>query len=63
MGGYWEGYMEAEAEAKTVVMDAIAMIRTGRLDDGVARLEREFFPTWEDVTECEARYREVMGRQ
>lgn len=54
--------MEAEAEAKATVMDAIAMIKTGRLEDGVAHLEREFFPAWEDVAECEARYREVMVR-
>jgi len=59
--GYWAGYCEAEAEAKYAVLDAVVMIKAGRVEDGVALLERNFFPAWEDVADCEARYREVMA--
>lgn len=61
MSGYWEGYMQAEAEAKDVVLDAVTMLKTGRVEDGVALLERNFFPAWEDVADCERRYREVLA--
>lgn len=59
--GYWAGYCEAEAEAKDAVLEAVVMIKAGRVEDGVALLERNFFPAWEDVADCEARYREVMA--
>lgn len=59
---YFEGYNDAIDINKMEVSDAITMIKTGRLEDGIALLERNFFPTWQDAADCEARYREVIGR-
>lgn len=47
---------------KAAALDAINAIRQGRYDDAVTLLEREFLPYWEDVADCEAAYREAMGR-
>lgn len=41
---------------REVVLDAIIMLKTGRIDDGIVTLEREFFPRYADVAECKAAY-------
>jgi hypothetical protein len=46
---------------RAVVSSAVAMIRTGRVADGVAMLEREFFPTWKSKADCEAAYQLAMA--
>lgn len=60
---YWEGYEDGAHWAREEIVAAINQIRTGKFEDAVLTLERNFFPTWEDVADCEARYREVMGRE
>ncbi|WP_313666133.1 hypothetical protein [Shinella sp.] len=44
------------------VQRAIIMLRQGRVDDGIALLEREFFPTWKSKAACETAYQLAMGR-
>jgi len=44
-----------------VVVDAINMIRTGRVADGVTLLEREFLPKWKDRADCDAAYQTAMA--
>lgn len=46
---------------RTVVANALAMIRSGRVTDGVTMLEREFFPTWKSKAACEAAYQQAMA--
>ena len=46
---------------KDAALDALIMLKTGRIDDGIAALEREFFPKWEDRTECQRQYAMAMG--
>lgn len=46
---------------REVVSRAIAMIKSGRVTDGVTLLEREFFPTWKSNADCEAAYRQAMA--
>lgn len=46
---------------RAVVSRAVAMIRTGRVADGVTLLEREFFPTWKSKADCEAAYAQAMA--
>lgn len=58
-----DGMEEGYSDGKDAVVTAINLIRAGKYDDAIVTLERAFLPTWQDVAECEARYREVMGRQ
>lgn len=60
---YWEGRWDAEADLKDAAYEAIALMKRGKYEDAIITLERNFTPTWEDVADCEARYREVMGRE
>lgn len=39
-----------------VVQRALTAIRLGRVEDGVAMLEREFFPTWKSSSDCMSAY-------
>jgi hypothetical protein len=59
---YWEGRWDAEADLKDAAIEAISQIKRGRIEDAILTIERNFFPTWEDVADCDVRYREVMGR-
>lgn len=52
---------KGEPDAKEVVTRAIVLIKSGRVDDGVTLLEREFFPTWKDKAACEAAYATAMA--
>lgn len=56
------GYSKTDESLRGSVVDAIAQIRAGKPNDAIVTLERAFLPAWEDVADCEARYREVMGR-
>jgi len=51
-----------EPQSRESAIEAINQIRTGRNGEAAVTLERCFLPKWKDVAECEARYREVMGR-
>lgn len=53
---------DEELRGKTAAIDAINQIRRGDYTDAITTLEREFLPQWEDVSDCEAAYKEVMGR-
>ena len=46
---------------REAVLDALIMLKTGRIDDGITALEREFFPRYADAAECEVAYRRAMG--
>ena len=46
---------------RNAVLDALIMLKTGRIDDGIAALEREFFPKWADESECRRQYSMAMG--
>ncbi|WP_028003154.1 hypothetical protein [Sinorhizobium meliloti] len=46
---------------RDVVVRAITMIRSGRIEDGITALEREFLPTWRSRAKCEEAYRLAMG--
>jgi hypothetical protein len=46
---------------RDVVKRAIVLIRTGRIEDGIAELEREFFPTWKNKAACEEAYKFAMA--
>jgi hypothetical protein len=59
---YWEGRWDAEADLKDAAIEAISQIKRGRFEDAILTIERNFFPTWEDVADCDSRYLEVMGR-
>jgi hypothetical protein len=59
---YWEGRWDAEADLKDAACEAIALMKRGKYEDAIITLERAFTPTWQDVADCEAQYREVMGR-
>lgn len=59
---YWEGRWDAEADLKDAASEAISHMKRGKYEDAILTLERNFFPSWEDVADCEARYREMMGR-
>lgn len=52
---------KGEPDARAVVSRALAMIRSGRITDGVTMLEREFFPTWKSKADCEAAYSAAMA--
>lgn len=59
---YWNGRMDAEEGNREVAAEAISQIKRGKFEDAVLTLERNFFPSLQDAEDCEARYREVMGR-
>lgn len=59
---YADAYEDACEVMKGEVVHAINQIRVGKYEDAIVTLERAFLPTWQDAAECEARYREVMGR-
>jgi len=44
-----------------IIFDALIMLKTGRIDDGITALEREFFPRYADAAECEVAYRRAMA--
>jgi hypothetical protein len=44
------------SDGKAAAIRAITEIRSGRLDDAVTTLEREFLPRWADRAECESAY-------
>jgi hypothetical protein len=44
-----------------IIFDALIMLKTGRIDDGITALEREFFPRYADAAECEVAYKRAMG--
>lgn len=46
---------------REVVSRAIVMIRSGRVDDGITALEREFMPSWKSRANCEAAYQQAMA--
>lgn len=46
---------------RETVARAIAIIKTGRVEDGITMLEREFFPTWKDSDAAARAYREAMA--
>ena len=52
---------KAALNYREVVLDALIMLKTGRIDDGITALEREFFPRYADAAECEVAYRRAMG--
>lgn len=41
---------------REIVKRAIVMIRTGRIEDGITELEREFMPTWKSRAACAEAY-------
>lgn len=49
-------------EAAQAAADAICAIRRGDNNNAVTILERAFMPKWASVQDCEAAYREAMGR-
>lgn len=53
---------EEELRGKTAAVDAINAIRRGEYIDAITILERELLPHWEDVADCEAAYKQAMGR-
>lgn len=59
---YGDAYWDATEELREEVVTAINQIRAGKADDAIVTLERAFLPTWRDQADCEARYRQVMGR-
>lgn len=52
---------ELAYRGRETVLEALIAIKTGRVDDGVAVLEREFFPKWADSAECQRQYSMAMG--
>lgn len=50
-----------DGNPRETVARAIAIIKTGRVDDGITMLEREFFPTWKDSDTAARAYREAMA--
>ena len=52
-----DGYEAAQEAA-----DAINAIRRGDTVNAVTILERAFMPKWANIQDCEAAYREAMGR-
>lgn len=46
---------------REVVSRAIVMIRSGRVEDGITALEREFMPSWKSRANCEAAYQQAMA--
>jgi len=56
----WDEYEESENRAAAI--EAINQIRRGAYVDAITTLERHFLPMWDDAAECEAAYREAMGR-
>lgn len=46
---------------REVVSRAIVMIRSGRVDDGITELEREFMPSWKSKADCQAKYDQAMA--
>lgn len=51
---------ELADRGRETVLDALIMLKTGRIDDGIAALEAEFFPVNADVDECRRRYKQAM---
>ncbi|MCW0235251.1 MAG: hypothetical protein OJJ21_16745 [Ferrovibrio sp.] len=49
------------ARNRESILDALIMLKTGRVDDGIAALEAEFFPHYADEAECRREYEKVMG--
>ncbi|NTG85832.1 hypothetical protein G6L15_06670 [Agrobacterium rhizogenes] len=43
------------------VQRAIVAIKSGRINDGISILEREFFPNWKSNADCEAAYQLAMS--
>lgn len=54
-------YGEAVDANREAILDALIMLKTGRIDDGIAALECEFFPRYADEAECRAAYVRAMG--
>jgi len=54
---------ELAYRGREVVLDALIMLKTGRVADGIAALESEFFPRYADEAECRADYELEMGLQ
>lgn len=54
------GKSEGQSPRETVAR-SIAYIRTGRVEDGITMLQREFFPAWKDRDAAERAYREEMA--
>lgn len=52
---------ELASRGREAILDALIMLKTGRIDDGIAALEREFFPRYADEAECRAAYVRAMG--
>ncbi len=52
---------EEELRGKTAAVDAIVAIKRGAYTDAITILEREFLPTWEDISDCETAYRKAFG--
>lgn len=52
---------ELASRGSEVVLDALIMLKTGRIDDGIAALEAEFFPRYADEAECRAAYQRAMS--
>lgn len=50
-----------EPDAREIVSRALAIIRTGRVEDGLTLLEREFLPKWQDREEADKAYRQAMS--
>lgn len=46
---------------RDVVSSAVVMIRSGRIEDGITALEREFLPSWKSKAACEAAYQLAMA--
>lgn len=59
---FTEGWGEAIYQHKESVSRAISHIRRGDLTAAIDELEAEFYPKWSSRSECEAAYREAMGR-
>jgi len=52
---------ELARRGREAVLDALIMLKTGRIDDGITALEREFFPRYADAAECEVAYKRAMA--
>lgn len=57
-----EQWAEDDESARQAAIDAINQIRRGEYAEAITTLEREFLPQWEDISDCDAAYKEAMGR-
>jgi len=53
--------LDGVPDVRALVQRALVAIKSGRVNDGVTMLEREFFPTWKSKADCEAAYRTAMA--